>query len=32
VGRELEGRFQKACNRFFRQLDLHRRPSTLPRR
>ena len=32
VGRELEGRFQKACNRFFRQLDLHRRPSAPPRR
>ncbi len=32
VGRELEGRFQKACNRFFKQLDLHRRPSAPPRR
>jgi hypothetical protein len=32
VGRELEGRFQKACNRVFKQLDLHRRPSAPPRR
>ena len=32
VGRELEGRFQKACTRFFKQLDLHRRPSAPPRR
>jgi hypothetical protein len=32
IGRELEGRFQRACTRFFRQLDLHRRPSAPPRR
>ena len=32
VGRELEGRFNKACTRFFKQLDLHRRPSAPPRR
>ena len=32
VGRELEARFQKACTRFFKQLDLHRRPSAPPRR
>jgi len=32
VGRELETRFQKACNRFFKQLDQHRRPSGPPRR
>jgi hypothetical protein len=32
VGRELEARFQKACTRFFRQFDQHRRPSGPPRR
>jgi len=32
VSRELEGRFQKACNRFFKQFDQHRRPSAPPRR
>jgi hypothetical protein len=32
VGRELEGRFQRACNRFFKQLDQHRRPPAGPRR
>ena len=32
VGRELESRFQKSCNRFFKQLDQHRRPSAPPRR
>jgi hypothetical protein len=32
VGRELEARFQKACHRFFKQFDLHRRPSGPPRR
>jgi hypothetical protein len=29
---DLEARFQKACNRFFKQLDQHRRPSGPPRR
>jgi hypothetical protein len=32
VGHELETRFQRACNRFFKQLDQHRRPSGPPRR
>jgi hypothetical protein len=32
VGPELEARFQKACHRFFKQLDQHRRPSAPPRR
>ncbi len=32
VGREFEERFQRACNRFFRQLDQRRRPSAPPRR
>lgn len=32
VGRELEARFQKACTRFFKQFDQHRRPSGPPRR
>jgi hypothetical protein len=32
VGRDLEARFQRACNRFFKQLDQHRRPSGPPRR
>jgi Domain of Unknown Function (DUF349) len=32
VGRELEARFQKACNRFFKQVDQHRRTSGPPRR
>ena len=32
VGRELEARFHRACTRFFKQLDLHRRPSAPPRR
>jgi hypothetical protein len=32
VGRELEARFQKACTRFFKHFDQHRRPSGPPRR
>jgi hypothetical protein len=32
VGTQLEARFQKACNRFFKQFDQHRRPSVPPRR
>jgi len=32
VGRELEERFQRACNRFFRQLDQRRRPPAPARR
>jgi hypothetical protein len=32
VGRELDERFQRACNRFFRQLDQRRRPPTPARR
>ena len=32
IGRELDERFQRACNRFFRQLDLRRRPPTPGRR
>jgi hypothetical protein len=32
VVRELEERFQRACNRFFRQLDQRRRPPTPARR
>jgi septal ring factor EnvC (AmiA/AmiB activator) len=32
VGRELEDRFHRACTRFFKQLDQHRRPSAPPRR
>ncbi|MCX6551488.1 MAG: DUF349 domain-containing protein, partial [Acidobacteria bacterium] len=28
VGKELDERFQRACNRFFRQRDLRRRPSS----
>jgi hypothetical protein len=32
VGREMEDRFQRACNRFFRQLEQRRRPSSAPSR
>ena len=32
AARDLEARFQKACNRFFKQLEQHRRPSGPPRR
>lgn len=32
VGRELDGRFQRACARFSRQLDQRRRPPAQPRR
>jgi hypothetical protein len=32
VGKDLEARFQRACNRFFRQLEQHRRPPAQPRR
>jgi hypothetical protein len=32
VGKDLEARFQRACNRFFKQLDQHRRPQAQPRR
>lgn len=32
AARELDARFQRACNRFFKQLDQHRRPSGPPRR
>jgi hypothetical protein len=32
VGRDLEGRFQRACTRFFRQLDQRRRPASTPPR
>jgi hypothetical protein len=32
VAREFEDRFQRACNRFFRQRDLRRRPSAPPGR
>jgi hypothetical protein len=32
AARDLEARFQKACNRFFKHLEQHRRPSGPPRR
>ena len=32
VARDFEGRFERACNRFFRQLDQRRRPSAPARR
>ena len=32
IGRDLEGRFQRACTRFFRQLDQRRRPTSAPPR
>jgi hypothetical protein len=32
AARDLEARFQKACNRFFKQLEQHRRPSGPTRR